>query len=267
MGTPAVLAGAWRIVFVSSLVIIAAALVVRSRMQDSPVFRELTAAGDRPRAPLSDVLKHGMRPLLLICGINIGAQAGSYTYSAFMGGYAVTVIGVDESLVPKILLAGGLAGILCGYLAGIASDRFGRRPPLLVMSAFLLCYPVPAFLLLQTGSALVVSVVIGAGYVVASIALVAAQFSFFAELFGSRYRNTGLAMSREISSIFGGIAPVVSASLLAGFHNSWVPVAAFMMILVALMLVVTWIAPETRNRDLLRTQDAHRGELDEPVRA
>lgn len=54
----------------------------------------------------------------------------------------------------------------------------------------------------------------------------------------------------------GGVAPLICASLLTAFSGSWVPVAAYMTLMMIISLVAARMAPETRDRDLTLLTDA-----------
>ena len=183
----------------------------------------------------------------------------SYTYQVFMASYLVSSVGIDADLVPKVLLIGALCGGIAAFGFGRLSDRFGRRPVSGVIFAALVLLPGPSFLALGTGSTAAIVVVVVLGFVLACHGLVGVQMSYFPELFGSRYRYAGVTLGREFSSVLGGgIAPLVCTALVAAFAGSWIPVAVYMSLLALVSGIATWLAPETRDRDLSTERDAER---------
>ncbi|MEU6267637.1 hypothetical protein [Saccharopolyspora shandongensis] len=54
----------------------------------------------------------------------------------------------------------------------------------------------------------------------------------------------------------GGVAPLICAALLTAFSGSWIPVAGYMMVMTAISLVASLLAPETKDRDLTVPEDA-----------
>ena len=260
LGHERLLSWGWRLIFLSSIFVTLFAMLLRRTLQESPVFTEVKARATAARAPVADVLRHGRRPLLLVFLMNAGLNAQSYTYQVFMAAYLTTTIGVDADLVPKVLLAGALAGCVSSFVFGLSSDRFGRKPVYTLVAAALVVMPVPAFLALGTGSTLAVTVVIVLGFMLGAYGAVGVQMSYFPELFGSRYRYAGVTLGREFSSVIGGgIAPLICSALLAAFNSSWVPVAIYMMVMSATSLVAVRFAPETLNRDLTLQEDAVTG--------
>ena len=54
----------------------------------------------------------------------------------------------------------------------------------------------------------------------------------------------------------GGIAPLICAGLMAVFGGSWIPVAIYMMVIMAISFMSSRLAPETVDRDLTVVEDA-----------
>jgi MFS family permease len=254
---PALMSWGWRLVFGSSLLVTIAAMIIRRKLYESPVFQELKEQHAEPRRPLSEVLRHGRKPTLLVLFMNLGVTAQSYTYQVFMASYLITSVGVSKVFVPKVLLAGAICGGIGAIFFGILSDRFGRKPIYTMIATALVILPAPSFILLDTRSPVAVVAVIVVGFILAGQGAVAVQMSWFPELFGNRYRYAGVALGREFSAALGGgVAPLICAALLSASGGSWVPVAGYMMGIMVISLVATRLAPETRNRDLNVPEDA-----------
>ncbi|WP_243788472.1 MFS transporter [Saccharopolyspora gloriosae] len=249
----------WRLVFASSLIVTIAAMILRRRLSESPVFQEIQQQEEEPREPVAEVFRHGRRPLLLVFLMNLGASTQSYTYQVFMASYLVSSVGVDAELVPKVLLIGALCGGVAAVGFGALSDRFGRKPVYGLILAALVLLPGPSFIALNTGSTAAIVVVIVLGFILACHGGVGVQMSYFPELFGTRYRYAGVTLGREFSSVLGGgVAPLLCTALVAAFAGSWIPVAVYMSLMALVSLIATWLSPETRDRDLTTAGDAER---------
>lgn len=249
----------WRLVFFSSIFVTIAAYIIRRKMKESPVFQELKTAGvvERQRTPVMDVLKHGKKGLARVFFMNIGANAHSYIFQVFIGSYLISQMGIDSKFIPKVLLVGALFACVSALTFGTLSDKFGRRPMYLFATGFLLVFPIPAFMLINTGNLFLIALVIVLGFIFAAQGTVGVQASYFPELFGSRYRYAGVALGREFSSVFGGgIAPMICSALVTWASGSWWPVAVYMMVMMAISFITTLRAPETLDRDLLTEEDA-----------
>ncbi|GAA3289057.1 MFS transporter [Arthrobacter citreus] len=249
----------WRLVFFSSIFVTIAAYVIRRKMDESPVFKELKDEGIavRRRTPVSDVVRNGRRGLARVFFMNVGANAHSYIFQVFLGSYLITELAVDATFIPRILLIGALFACVSAVVFGTLSDRFGRRPMYLFATGFLLLFPVPAFLLLNTGSMFLIGLVIVLGFIFAAQGTVGVQAAYLPELFGSRYRYAGVALGREFSSVFGGgIAPLICSALVTAATGAWWPVALYMMFMMGISFVTALMSPETVDRDLLSEEDA-----------
>jgi MFS family permease len=254
----AFMAYGWRIVFLSSIVVTITAWHIRRRMQESPVFAEARRQRrHQAQATLPDVFANGRRPLWRVFLINVGSHAHSYFYSAFIGAYLVGTVKIVSTVIPKMVLLGGIFAVGGALLAGRATDKWGRKPVNIAIAAALVAFTTPAFLLLRTGNPWLIGFVYVFGFVFAVEGATAAHSPWFSELFGSRYRCAGVAIAREFSAIFGGgIAPSICSALLTWFTGSIWPVAIYMIAIAAVSLVQSCTAPETCDRDLITERDA-----------
>ncbi|MFJ1646115.1 MFS transporter [Streptomyces sp. NPDC088258] len=141
-----------RLVFGSGLVVTVAAMVIRRKLNESPVFQELKEKRERPASPVKDVLAQGRRPMLLVLFMNWGISTQSCTYQVFMASYPVTTVGVDKKFVPEVLLLGAVCGGIAAVGFGTLSDRFGRKPVCTTILGALVLLPVPTFVALNSGS-------------------------------------------------------------------------------------------------------------------
>ncbi|OZC83987.1 MFS transporter [Rhodococcus sp. 06-412-2C] len=249
----------WRLVFLSSIFVTIGAFIIRIKMAESPVFEQLKAEGTLKdsKPPISDVVKNGRPNLTRVFFLNLGPNGFSYIVQVFMGSYLISRIGMDPTLIPKILLAGAVAGMVSAFAFGALSDIYGRRRVYLIVTGLLLFYPVAAFATLSTGNVVAVGAVIVVGFILAAYGAPGVSAPYFPELFGSRYRYAGVTLGREFSSVLGGgIAPLVCSALIAWATGSWWPVAIYMTAIMLISFVTALRSPETRDRDMLDESDA-----------
>lgn len=253
----ALMSWGWRLVFGSSLLVTIAALIIRRKLNESPVFQELKEQVGETKAPVAETFRKGRKPLLLAFFLNVGSNAQSYTYQVFMASYLVSAVGMDKAFVPKVLLLGAICGGIAAFGFGALSDVVGRKSVYSTIMGALVLLPVPTFIALNTGSPVAITVAIVLGFILACHGSVGVQMSYFPELFGNRYRYAGVALGREFSSVVGGgVAPLICAGLMAAFGGSWVPVAIYMMVMMAISFIASLVAPETKDRDLNVAHDA-----------
>jgi len=255
-----VLGWGWRLVFFSSAFVTIAAYVLRRRLRDAPVFEQAKHEQEQERertdSPIKSVFTVGRRPFLRTFALNIGGNTHSYIFQVFMGSYLIQNVGVDRRLVPQALLVGALFGCLSAFVTGVLTDRLGRRPVIIAVAAFLVVFPAPAFLMLDSGNVALIVLAIVLGFVFAAYGTVGSQAAAFAELAGSRYRYAAVALAREFSAVLGGgIAPLVSGVLVQLFAG-WIGVVIYMTAIMLVTLITAIRMPETRGRDLKLVADA-----------
>ena len=253
----------WRLVFLSSIFVTVAAMIIRRKLDESPVFEEIKRTREEPPAPLKEVAKFGKANVLRVTMMTFGVSAQSYTIQVFMATYLISVVGTDPKFIPQVLLIGALCGGVAAVAFGMLSDKIGRRRVVSIITGALVLFPAPAFMLLTTGSPVAIILVMVVGFMLACQGVVGVHMSYFPEIFGSRYRYAGVTLGREFASIIGGgIAPMICAGLLALFSNSWIPVAIYMSLVMLVSFIATRMTPETLNRDLTDPEDArHHSEI------
>jgi MHS family shikimate/dehydroshikimate transporter-like MFS transporter len=79
----------------------------------------------------------------------------------------------------------------------------------------------------------------------------ATESAFFAELFETRVRFSGVNAGQQISGILSaGLLPVLSAAALKWTGGDPWPIAAMVVVMAVIILISTGLAPETYKRDL-----------------
>ena len=264
------IAWGWRIVFWLSLLVTVAAWFIRRHLDESPVFTEMqksTEVNKAHAAPLKAAMKYGWKRILHVALMNWGPNTQSYTVQTFFVTFVTAYVvlpGTDEhfpkSTITDIQLIGAVVGMGSAFLWGRLSDRFGRKPIYLVIAGAGIILPFVYFPVLQTGETALVALAVILGYIFAAYGNVGVQMAYFPELFGTRYRYTGVTVARELSSLIGGgIAPLICAALLMKF-DIWWPIAAYMAFTMLVTFVAARMAPETADRDLTILTDAVEGE-------
>ncbi len=132
---------------------------------------------------------------------------GFYILLSYMPTYLSTELQLEESAAYLATTVALLTYIGFIFLTGMLSDRLGRKTVLLTASILFVVLTVPAFMLLDTGNFLVivlVQILLGAMLTLNDGTLP----SFLAEMFPTRVRYTGFAVSfNPLNALFGGTAP------------------------------------------------------------
>lgn len=259
------LAWGWRLPFLASFVLIIIALFIRSHLRETPTFVHLEKHEQVAERPLREIFTRGRAGVVVGIGLRMAENGGSYMFQSLALAFVTSAaIGMDRGTVTWGVTIGALIGMITVPLSGHLSDRFGRVPVYRAGAVFMLAYTFPAWYLLSSAGEGVAVAVIAIGIGVAVNTMLGPQCAMLPELFGAKHRYLGVAMAREISAVLaGGLAGVLGAAMLAWTGGNWTVLAVYMGTLASITVASTFLVPETRGRDLLRTEDALRISCDE----
>jgi MFS transporter, MHS family, shikimate and dehydroshikimate transport protein len=255
------LAWGWRIPFLLSIILIGVGLFIRTRLLETPAFSEVQESHTEAQMPIMDVLRNYPKNVLLAIGARVASDGAFYVFSVFILDYATRTLGLPR---PTILLGVAIASALELFtipIFGVISDRTGRRPIYLAGTVLLLILAYPYFLLIQTGSVVLVILASVLGLSIAHATAYGPMSAYFAELFGTRVRYSGVSIGYQLASIIGGGAgPLIATYLVAAAGGSFWPVVAWMVALCLITLVSVLVAAETfRGGEFLAEQSGERG--------
>ncbi|MDN3311512.1 MFS transporter [Microbacterium oryzae] len=262
MPEDAFLAWGWRLPFLSSFLLILIALFIRLRLRETPTFIELEKHEQVATHPFREIFTSGMPGVIAGIGLRMAENGGSYIFQnvslAFVAGTFIANP-VDRGIATWGVTIGSLIGIFSVPLTGAISDRVGRRPVYRFGAVFMLLFAFPAWWMLSLGNPALTVAVIAIGIGVAVNSMLGPQCALLPEMFGNRHRYLGVAMARELSAVLaGGLAGVLGTWLLTLTDGNWVVMGLYLATLAAITTASTFLIPETRSRDLLRTEDALR---------
>ncbi|MGJ3191335.1 MFS transporter [Paenarthrobacter sp. FR1] len=250
----------WRVPFLASFILIAVAIFIRLKLKETPAFQELEKHKNVVKNPIGELWRHSKKNVLIGIGLRMGENGNSSIYSALLVSFMSMPAGVfagNNSIGPVgLLIAAGFAAVMV-VTFGALSDQYGRVPVYRYGALFQAIIAVPAFYLVTLGNVTLVWVVMAVGIAIGVQSMLGPQCPLLPELFGSQYRFTGVAMSREISAVLaGGLAPLLGALMLAATNHSWLVLAIYSLVLALISFVTTFFTPETAGRDLVSTEDA-----------
>ncbi|MGV2386693.1 MAG UNVERIFIED_CONTAM: MFS transporter, partial [Thermobifida fusca] len=88
----------WRLPFLASIVLVAVGLMIRLKVEESPVFTAVQEKAPK-ELPLRAALQGSWKPLLLGIGVLPVAVGGYYVVTTFLQSYGVTEVGVSEQVI------------------------------------------------------------------------------------------------------------------------------------------------------------------------
>jgi len=239
----------WRIPFLIAGPIGLIGMYVRSKMEDTPVFREEMASAERREPPgLLALMRDYWRPLLVVGGLVVALNVVNYSLLSYMPTYLQRRIGLSSEEALLVPIIGMVFMMLFLPFAGALSDRIGRRPMWRWSLIGLFLLVVPLYMLIGTGftGAVVAFMALGLLYV-PQLATISATFP---AMFPTAVRFAGFAVAYNIStSIFGGTAPMIGSGLISLTGDPLMP-AYYMMLACLVGLVALRFMPETAGRSL-----------------
>ncbi|HSG54996.1 MAG TPA: MFS transporter [Paracoccaceae bacterium] len=254
LGEAAMYDWGWRVPFLVAAPMGLIGLYLRSRMEDTPVFREIEEQHMiEPAASteLRHLLTGYWRQILTMGGLVVALNVVNYTLLSYMPTYLQRRIGLtadDALLVP---IVGMLFMMVLVPFAGALSDKIGRKPLWWFSLGGLFVAVVPIYLLMASSfsGAVIGFALLGLLYV-PQLATISATFP---AMFPTHVRFAGFAISYNLAtSLFGGTAPAFNSWLIDRTGNELVP-AFVMMGACAIGACALWHTPETAGTSLRGT--------------
>jgi MFS transporter, MHS family, shikimate and dehydroshikimate transport protein len=239
----------WRVPFLFSIVVVAIGLLIRLRVPESPVFTDLKVARARTKVPALELCRAMPKRLLLVMLANGVLAFNIYVVQTYSLSY-IAGKGIPKTVALSAVLVGCAVGALAIPFVGTLSDRTGRRPVYIGVSAFCALVAFPFFWLLDTANVflIVLAFALALG---GCLAMFGSQAAYYSELFPAAYRFSGFALGREIpGAILAGPAPVISVGLVTLGGGSPTLLAGAMVLVAVVGLFAVVALPETRGVDL-----------------
>ncbi|MAA76215.1 MAG: MFS transporter [Salinisphaeraceae bacterium] len=240
----------WRIPFLLSAVLVIVGLVIRLRLEETPVFSEALANTPAPeKVPLIEVLRSHWKAVIA-GGMTMSSTAMiGYVLIAYVVSYGVNILNMPKAtMITLVLLASAVWLLTCLIFAAL-SDRLGRRRVYVAGAIGGLLAAFPIFMLIDTREPVLMFV----GLFILAVPL-AAMYSpiaaMLSELFPTRLRYTGNSLAYQVGTLAGGaFVPVIATTLYQVFGTS-MAVSAYIFVWIGLGLIAVYFVPETSRVDL-----------------
>ncbi|HEY0001057.1 MAG TPA: MFS transporter [Actinoplanes sp.] len=219
----------WRIPFLLSAVVVVAGLIIRRRVDETPAFQQEAVQGELPKAPIIQAVRESGRDMLrVICMALMNAVPVATT--VFGATYATNDsygVGMSTTSYLWISLVGNAVAVLLIPFVGRLTDRIGRRPPIIVgaLGSGALSFVYLWFVSQNNLPGAFISAIVMWGIVYQGYNAV--YPSFYQELFPTRTRVTGFAVSQNIGTAITAFLPSLYAVVAPAGSNVPLIVGSF----------------------------------------
>ncbi|RZM01478.1 MAG: MFS transporter [Variovorax sp.] len=244
----------WRIPFLLSFIVIVAGYIIRREVSETPAFTDVDASGKVPKAPLVQAVTESWGDMLRVMACSLMNVIPVVT-TIFGAAYAVQPgygIGFEKDVYLWIPVMGNIVAVLVIPYVGNLSDKIGRRIPIMVgavgsgLLSFAYLYAISihnvpmaiVFSLLMWG-------VVYQGY--------NAVFpSFYPEMFPTRTRVSGMAISQNLGTAVTALLPALFVAVAPpGAMNIPVMIGSITLAITVVAAIAAFTARETYRVHML----------------
>ncbi len=251
---PQFLAWGWRVAFLLSLVLIAVALFIQLRIEESPVFSRVRELGIAARAPVLEVLRDYRAAVVLSTGVVFVTISAFYIVTTFSLSYLTQQLGMARKvgLIGNVLFSVTEAAII--LISARAADRIGKYRVAIWGAWWVVLFSYPYFWLLGTREPILIwlamcAAALGMGSLYGIVGTI------LAELFEPRVRCSGISLGYQMAGLLGGApAPFIATFLIhRSAGNTW-SVATYSAATALISLVAVYVAANRHRRSELSAQ-------------
>lgn len=236
----------WRVPFWFSIVLVALAIYIHFRLEETDAFKALqaeaaartdveAASAERVRAatkaPVWQVITRYPKQLLLAIGVYVGLNITFWLFVTFVVTYGASeeFLGLPRQEILTAMLIASTVQLAGLPFAGWLSDRIGRARTIVIGGLSLAVYGFAFWPLINTGNLVVIAIAMSIGLGILHSFIYGVQPAYFAEVFDPEVRYSGVSMGIQFATVIGGaFAPVIATWLTDSF--GWISLAVYMAV-------------------------------------
>jgi len=247
----------WRLPFFIAAPLGLIGIYLRHALEETPTFQQHVDKIDSnsrkeiaepPRVSFREIFTKQWRALIISVGMVIATNVTYYMLLTYMPSYLSHSLHYSEDHGLLIIIAIMVGMLFVQPFMGLLSDRFGRKPFVIIGSIGLFILAIPCFILIQSN----VIGLIFLGLLILAVLLncfIGVMASTLPAMFPTNIRYSALAIAFNISVLVAGLTPTIAAWLVEATNNLFMP-AYYLMVVAVIGLVTGVYMKETANKPL-----------------
>ena len=239
-------AWAWRLPFLSGGIVAIIGLFLRLRLSEPPLPPDY----EPPEGlPLVVAFRDYWREMLKVGGLCLTVNAGYYLIYVYVLSYLITVTQMSRQVATDMNIAALFVMVILPPLFALLSDRFGRKPILIIGNLAIVVLTYPLFILLDNSALL--PVLLGQmGFAVIFSWIYGANSAAQVEVAPRKVRATVMTIPENIvNCLFLGTVPLVATFLVDETGDFYAP-GYYLMGLAVLTLIAVITTREMARKPL-----------------
>lgn len=237
----------WRIPFLFSGVLVIVGLLIRLRIEEPPVFKQVLESHRQARLPIVEAIRQYPRAIVLSAGLRFADNILYYVFTTFGLSYMTTHLGLPRRMVLTAILIAAALELITNPIFGAISDKVGRKPVVMFGALVAFIAPFPFFLMVGTGNPRIILLAEILAITIAHAAVFAPMAAWFAEMFSPEVRYSGVTIGFQLGALIAGAPTPLIATTLLVRYGGFPPVAIFAMVAALITLICAVLARDARR--------------------